>query len=297
MVKKAFGTGKVGHAGTLDKFAEGLLIVLVGRCTKLIPWFLNCDKTYTGIIKFGTETDTLDPEGEIVKECALPSQEKIEACIPQFMGKILQAPPSYSSIHIDGKRAYQLAREGADVEMKKRPINIYNLQLEKYEDGNGTIKVACSKGTYIRSLARDLANAAESCAHLVYLNRTSIAGFSLEQAVNPSAEDDPHEAIRNALKPVNQAMFESLNIPCVTVDDKAADSFINGRPINSIINASEVALSCIKNDTNTSQVTLSSTNNHTENSSLAIFRQDGSFVGIIRKENERWQYGYMYASN
>jgi tRNA pseudouridine55 synthase len=275
MVKKALGTGKVGHAGTLDKFAEGLLIVLTGRCTKLIPWFLNCDKCYTGIVKFGVETETLDPEGEIVKECAIPSRKKIEAAIPQFIGNIMQAPPAYSSIHIDGKRAYQLAREGADVEMKTRPIEIYDFQLEKYENGEGTIKVVCSKGTYIRSLARDLAHAADSCAHLVYLNRTSIAGFLLEQAVNPSTENDPHESIRNAVKPVDTSMFDLLNIPHISVDDKTADSLINGRPLNQIININ------IKGTV----------------PNLAIFRQDGSFVGIIERKNDSWKYGYMYANN
>jgi tRNA pseudouridine55 synthase len=297
MVKKALSIKKVGHAGTLDKFAEGLLIVLTGRCTKLIPWFQSCDKSYTGIVKFGAETDTLDPEGDIIKECAAPSRKQIEAAIPQFTGKIMQAPPTYSAIHIDGKRAYQLALEGAEVEMKKRPIEIYDFQLEKYEDGEATIKVDCSKGTYIRSLARDVAKAADSCAHLIYLNRTSIAGFSLEQAVNPSTEEDPHEAIRNALKPVSQEMFAALNIPHIRVDDNTAENLINGKPLNQIINNLENTLTCIKNNNIASQNTLTCIDNHTKTDGLAIFRQDNSFVGIIQKENNAWKYGYMYAGN
>jgi tRNA pseudouridine55 synthase len=283
VIKKALGTGKVGHAGTLDKFAEGLLIVLTGRCTKLIPWFEHCDKTYTGIVRFGIETDTLDPEGEIVKKCAIPSQEDIEKVIPQFLGKIMQAPPLYSAIHIDGKRAYELARDGKSPEMKKRPIDIYDLRLETYENGEALIHVDCSKGTYIRSLARDLAYAADSCAHLVYLNRTSIAGFSLSDAINLSTEIDPHEAIRNAIKPVNKKMFEALHIPFITVDDKTAHAFINGKPLQQIIDTLEAALDCIEN--------------HTENTNLAIFREDERFVGIIQKQNDCWKYGYMYANN
>jgi tRNA pseudouridine55 synthase len=299
MVKKALGTGKVGHAGTLDKFAEGLLIFLTGRCTKLIPWFMNCDKTYRGIVKFGIETDTLDPEGEIIKECSLPLRENVEAVIPQFTGKIMQAPPAYSAIHIDGKRAYQLARDGAEIEMKKRPIEIYNLQLEKYENGEGAIIVDCSKGTYIRSLARDLAYTAGSCAHLVYLNRTSIAGFLLEQAVNPSSESDTHELIRQAVRPVNKAMFEALKIPTITIDCKTAESLINGKPINKHLDASEITLICMKyrnfKTSDASQDALDSIQKDTNFSlDLAIFSENERFVGIIQKKNNVWQYGYIY---
>lgn len=283
MVKKALGTGRIGHAGTLDKFAEGLLIVLAGRCTKLIPWFQNCDKRYRGIIKLGSETDTLDPEGRVINECAIPAKEAIEAVIPQFIGKIMQTPPLYSAIHVDGKRAYQLAREGKDISMKERPVEIYSLHLEDYENGEAHIDVFCSKGTYIRSLARDLAKAASSCAHLIYLQRTSIAGFSVDEAINPLTVPDPYESIRQGLKPVDKKMFESLHIPYITVDDKTALDFINGRPIQTMIDASQNTLTC--------------TNNHTNNDNAAIFRQDDSFVGIIQRENERWNYGYMYARN
>ncbi len=296
MVKKALGTRKVGHAGTLDKFAEGLLIVLAGRCTKLIPWFQNCDKTYTGIVRFGVETDTLDPEGRVVKECAPPSRENIEAVIPRFTGIIMQAPPLYSAVHIDGKRASVLARAGSEFSMKERPVEIYSLQLGPYENGEGTIEVSCSKGTYIRSLARDLAYAAASCAHLLHLNRTSIAGFSDTQALNPLSESDSLEAIRKALRPVDRQMFMHLRIPCITVDDITADGFINGRPIDSLLCALENTLTCINNNTdNTSQITLSCIKNDTKIINLAVFRQDDTFVGIICKKHGAWQYGYMYA--
>ncbi len=285
MVKKALGTSRVGHAGTLDKFAGGLLIVLTGRCTKLIPWFLNCDKNYEGIIKFGVETDTLDPEGQVVKECAIPSREAIESSIPRFIGKIMQKPPVYSSIHINGKRAHTLARAGAEVSMQERPVEIYSLGLDAFDqEGKGTIRVACSKGTYIRSLARDLAYDAGSCGHLVYLNRSGIAGFSLDQAVNPSAESDPAEAVRKALKPVNQLMFRALHIPCITVDDRVSLKFIHGRPIEECIDTSQIALTCTDKDT-------------VLGSSLAIFSQNGDFIGIIQESNGTWQYGYIYARN
>jgi tRNA U55 pseudouridine synthase TruB len=131
-------------------------------------------------------------------------------------------------------------------------------------------------------LARDLAKAASSCAHLIKLKRTSIARFSLEQAINPSTENNPHEAIRNALKPVDKQMFQALNIPMITVDDKTADAFINGKPIN-MVPGTQNALGCIQKD-------------NTHPLSLAIFRQNGTFVGIIRKENNIWHYGYMYAA-
>ena len=104
-VKRALGTGKVGHTGTLDKFAEGLLVVLTGRALKLSPWFVHCDKQYEGVIRFGIETDTLDPEGSPIAEAAPPSREAVEKILSQFTGDIIQTPPAYSAIHIDGKRA------------------------------------------------------------------------------------------------------------------------------------------------------------------------------------------------
>lgn len=180
-VKRVYGK-KVGHAGTLDKFAQGLLIVLTGAFTKLNPIFSNMDKTYRAHIAFGSETDTLDPEGEVIGAGELPSFETIKEAMNAFSGDIMQEPPIYSALHVGGKRASTLARKGKDVQLQKRPVRIDHFTPISYEHGVLIADVAVSKGTYIRSLARDLGLACESRAHLIALVRTSIGPFSLEEA-------------------------------------------------------------------------------------------------------------------
>ena len=193
VVKKAFSTGKVGHTGTLDKFASGLLLVLVGRAVKLASSFVGLPKEYTGTILFGTETDTLDPEGAVIARGELPSREQVEAVLAEFRGEFLQEPPAYSALHIGGRRAHELAREGKIPEMKKRPVKIFELELLSWTPPEAKIHVRCSAGTYIRSLARDIALAAGSRAHLSALNRSAVGTFRLEDAVLKDA--DLHEAL------------------------------------------------------------------------------------------------------
>jgi len=183
-VKRALGTGKVGHAGTLDKFAQGLLVVLTGRALRLTPYFSHCDKQYRGRIRFGAETDTLDPEGSVIAEAQPPSRESVEQVIKTFKGKIMQKPPVFSAIHINGQRASKLARSGEAPEMKEREVTIYSIELEEWEPPFADIFVHCSSGTYIRSLARDIALAAESRGFLCSLTRTQVAGFMLKDAVD-----------------------------------------------------------------------------------------------------------------
>jgi tRNA pseudouridine55 synthase len=145
-VKKALATGKVGHTGTLDKFATGLLVVLAGWALKLSPWFDRCDKRYRGTIRFGVETDTLDGEGSPIATAEPPSREALERALDQFRGDILQAPPAYSAIHIGGRRAHELARSGKAPEMPKRPVTIYELELCYYEPPLAEVYARCSKG-------------------------------------------------------------------------------------------------------------------------------------------------------
>ena len=261
-IKKTLHTRKVGHTGTLDKFATGLLIALVGKASKLSPYFLNCDKKYQGTILFGTETDTLDSEGNIIAEGKIPLQEEIQEILPQFTGKIMQSPPEYSAIHIQGKRASDLARKQtspANIEMQKRQVTVYKLVLCSYNPPNANIFVHCSKGTYIRSLARDIAHALNTHAHLISLNRTHIADFSLEEA---------HE---QSLKTLDKTTFEKLHIPYLEVSDKIAIDIIHGKPLEKLIA-------------------------HKDEKILAIFRSSTKdFIGIIENKDKVWQYGYVYA--
>jgi tRNA pseudouridine55 synthase len=196
---------KVGHAGTLDRFAEGLMIVLTGSFTKLNPLFSNLDKQYRAVLSFGTETSTLDPEGPIIAEAPVPTFEMIESVLAtQFMGTIAQRPPVYSAVHVDGKRAYKLARSGKDVDIPSRMVTIYDLKIIKWDDPFLTIDVHCSKGTYIRSLARDIGKACGSRAHVVALERTAIGPFSLAEASD--AQDLPalYEQITSSAERINR---------------------------------------------------------------------------------------------
>jgi tRNA pseudouridine55 synthase len=225
-IKRILGTGKVGHAGTLDRFAQGLLIVLAGRATKLAPWFSSSRKAYRGTILFGEETSTLDGEGEVIARAPPPARETLEKVLPEFSGEILQAPPSYSAVHIEGERAHVLARRGVAVVMKKRPVTVYKLVLDAYTSPLAEITVHCSSGTYIRSLARDLALASGSRGRLVSLTRTSIGGFRVEDAVLPD-----EDGLLSAIRPIDKAALACLGIPAVEVDEKTAGAMLRGRAL------------------------------------------------------------------
>ncbi len=184
-IKRCLGTGKVGHAGTLDKFAGGLLVVLVGKMTKFASFFEDNEKQYRAGILFGKETDTLDPEGAEVATGPIPSESEFRKILPEFLGDITQIPPAYSAIHVNGKRAYSMARRGESVELTARKVTIKNLQLIEWRDPVALVDVVCSKGTYIRALARDLGRALGSAASLESLVRTRIGRCSLTESVSP----------------------------------------------------------------------------------------------------------------
>lgn len=180
-VKKEYNTKKVGHAGTLDKAASGLMIVLVGNATKLNPIFSQLNKRYVAEIEFGKETDTLDRYGSVIEESdKIPTLDEIERILPSFIGKIKQSPPLFSSLHQNGKRLYKLALKGEDVLIKERDVEIYSLDIISYI--NGILKLDCrvSKGTYIRSLSRDIALSLGTRGSLLSLRRTEIGPFTLD---------------------------------------------------------------------------------------------------------------------
>lgn len=187
-VKRFYKGSKVGHAGTLDKFASGLMIVLTGQATRLVPVFSSLDKSYQVTARFGSETDTLDPEGEVVRTTGLPSEEAVLSVLPQFRGDIMQQPPVYSAIHIDGKRAYQEARKGREVEMPSRPVYVYSLEMDSFSRTEAVFTAHVSKGTYIRSLVRDIAAASGSSAHAIALRRLSIGPYTLEDVTGVDSD-------------------------------------------------------------------------------------------------------------
>lgn len=188
-VRKLSGVPKVGHAGTLDPFASGLLILALDRSyTRRIDQFLGASKTYTFTMVLGMTTDTLDTYGQIIEQRPLNSltQAQVEAVLPQFTGEIQQVPPQYSAKKINGQRMYLLARKGEAVELEPSTVMIHNLHLDSFRSGpfpQVTLTVACSKGTYVRSLVRDIAEALGTVAYTRDLIRVNIAEQSLDQAV------------------------------------------------------------------------------------------------------------------
>ena len=178
-VKREAKGSKVGHAGTLDKFASGLMIVLIGQATRLNPVFSSMGKSYIAEITFGMETDTLDPEGTVIRTAPVPAEEEIRRVLPSFCGRQKQVPPMYSAIHVDGRRAYREARSGREVEMPEREISIESIELLSFDGTRAVISASVSKGTYIRALARDIGERAGSAAYVSALRRTSIGPYTL----------------------------------------------------------------------------------------------------------------------
>lgn len=200
LARKKLGTSAIGHAGTLDPFAEGLLVLLVGEATRLQDFFLHRDKTYEGTISFGVETDSCDPTGKVIRESPMEewlgasSESFLERCrnvvSEKFSGNISQKPPAHSAIKIGGKRAYALARKGQAPEMPERAVAIHRFDLLKMENEKVFFRVTVSSGTYIRSLARDLGEMLGIPAHLSSLRRTSIgpAPYLREMTLESASE-------------------------------------------------------------------------------------------------------------
>lgn len=223
-IKRTLGK-KVGHAGTLDSFAQGLLVVLTGSLTRLNPLFMNLDKRYHAQIRFGLETDTLDPDGEVIRTAAPPTLEKIKEAIPQFCGVIEQAPPAYSAVHVEGKRASDRVRSGEEVEMKTREVCVHRFDLLSYEDGLLAADIHVSKGTYIRSLARDLGRTTGSAAHLESLTRTAIGPYRLEEAQSASSG----EALDTSLERSEEYLLRLPGMGRVTCSPGELERMVHGQ--------------------------------------------------------------------
>ena len=184
-VRRVASQKRVGHAGTLDPMAEGVLPVLLGRATRLADYIQQGQKTYLAVVRLGTATDTDDAEGSVVASMPVPvlSAEQLRETLAPFTGEIMQRPPSYSALKIAGQRAYAVARRGEAVELAPRPVVVHALRLVARSTDELTLEVTCSKGTYIRALARDLAECLGTVGHLRSLVRTRVGHFTLDDAV------------------------------------------------------------------------------------------------------------------
>ena len=268
-VKRALNTTKVGHTGTLDSFADGLLVVLVGRLTHLVPHITNFDKSYIALVEFGSETDTLDPTGQIIKTGKIPTKEEVEAVLPKFLGEIDQVPPAYSALHVDGKRASDLMREGKTVELKSRKITISSIKLLDFNDKFARIEVSCSKGTYIRSLARDIASACGTVAHLKELKRTRVGPFKLEDAVSDENQISSH------LLDMNLETAKLCGMDSCILSPRYVTDFTNGRPLRAKMFVHDFM-------------------SENKSSEVAVFYPDGKFGGVITKKPNAEKFHLSY---
>lgn len=231
-VRRLFNAQKAGHAGTLDPLATGVLPIALGEATKTVPFLMDADKTYRFTIAWGRTTTTFDREGETTAVSDVrPTPEAVAAALPAFVGEIEQIPPAYSAIKVDGERAYDLARAGETVELKARPVTIHSARVVGATDADHVvIEMDCGKGTYVRAVVRDLAEALGACAHVSELRRTRVGGFTEARAIGlENLEDLGHKArLSEALLPVETALDD---IPALAVTAEDAFRLKQGRPI------------------------------------------------------------------
>ena len=202
IVKRLLPRGtKIGHAGTLDPFATGVLLLLVGRATRLCERLMDQPKQYEATVKLGATTATDDPESPevIVPDVRPVERSQIEQVLPQFVGQIQQRPPAFSALKVGGRRAYDLARKGNNVMLEPRPVQVYCIELLEYDWPLARLRVDCGRGTYVRALARDLGQALQVGGYLTQLLRTRVGEFLLRQAV--TIDQLSAESVQNYLLP------------------------------------------------------------------------------------------------
>lgn len=233
-LKKILNQKKAGHTGTLDPMATGVLPILVGETTKLSKYLVEHKKTYIAVLKLGTCTDTGDSEGKIIEEKKVDienlTKDKVEFVLNEFLGKQIQTPPIYSAIKINGKKLYEYARNGMEVEIPKREIEIYNIKLIKLDKNEKEIEfeVECSKGTYIRTLCEDIAKKLDTIGYMKSLTRTKVNNFKLEDTITfenlENNKNNEEWLLHNSY--TMEEIFDYL--PKLELNDRKKELFLNG---------------------------------------------------------------------
>ncbi len=233
-VRRATHIRQVGHAGTLDPMATGVLVMCVGQATRISEYLLGHDKTYRATIRFGVETNTYDADGEVVATHAVQVERaEVEQVLHSFVGEIRQIPPMYSALKRDGQKLYDLARQGIEIEREARAVTVYTIDLRDYQAPDVTIDVHCSAGTYIRSIAHDLGVMLGTGAHLMVLTRTASGPFTEQQAIELDAFEA--SAREGQWQTLLQSMDEALSDwPLVVIDEADRARVLNGAPLFSI---------------------------------------------------------------
>jgi tRNA pseudouridine55 synthase len=231
-VRRLFNAQKGGHAGTLDPLASGILPIALGEATKTVPFLMEAGKSYRFTIQWGSTTASFDREGEVIgRSDVRPTVDQVEAALPAFIGEIMQVPPNFSAIKVDGQRAYDLAREGVEFELEARPITVHRLVVTDVPDADHvTLEMDCGKGSYVRAIVRDLAEALGACGHVSALRRTRVGAFSEENAtpLEKLAEIEHMDDRLEVLLPVETALDD---IPALALTTEDAFRLKQGRSV------------------------------------------------------------------
>jgi len=275
LVKRLSGIKRVGHAGTLDPAATGVLPVCLGQGSRVVPFLHDTAKVYKAQVELGVTTDSYDATGNITAtgDPTGLSRQHLLSALDSFRGLIQQTPPMYSAVKHGGKPLYKLARAGIEVERKSRPVQIYRLELRRWQPPVATIEVECGKGTYIRSLAHDLGQLLGCGAHLKSLTRLRYGCFSLEDAVSlPQLEDGFHHGYwRRFIYPID-IVFQDW--AAVVVDDAAEADIKNGRPVELPADDFQPGAGLLR-----------------------VYNGDGLFLGLLEfnREKGRWRPGKVFS--
>lgn len=259
-IRKISNVKKVGHAGTLDPEASGVLLVCIGKATKAIDYIMGDFKIYDTELKLGVTTDTYDREGKILTESEVKvSNDEIMQAINSFVGEIKQVPPMYSALKVNGKKLYELARAGIEIEREARSITIYSIDIMEVKLPYVKFRVKCSKGTYIRSLCYDIGQRLKCGGMMWNLQRTAIGGFQIEDSIN--IDNLNVENLNEHIMPIESIFGSNTRI---TVEDRFIKFLLNGVVVK------DKALTC----------------KFEANSTYSIYNIDNDFVGIADKSNE-----------
>lgn len=263
-VKRRFATRKVGHTGTLDPFATGLLLVLVGKATRLAPWLTGMDKSYEAEVTFGIGTDTLDRTGTKTEEGPIPEADNLEAILPSFLGITEQIPPQYSAVHVEGQRAYQRVRRGETVDLPPRHVTINALHIIQTSVNTYKMDVSCSSGTYIRSLARDIASSLGTVAHLSSLRRTVVGSCHVEDARDIQNLDDA------PLVPLTDVLETIPEIDIISVSEGESRHIACGKALRDSL-----------------------FHGIFEDGIFAVVRENRSFLALVERSSGLWTYRFV----
>jgi len=259
-IRKISNIKKVGHAGTLDPEASGVLPVCIGKATKAIDYIMGDFKIYEVELKLGVTTDTYDREGKILSESeVLASDEEITRAINSFVGEIKQIPPMYSALKVNGKKLYELARAGIEIERQARPITIYKIDITSLESPYAKFTVKCSKGTYIRSLCYDIGELLKCGGMMWNLQRTATGQFHIEDAIN--IEELNKENINKHIMPIEKIFQNNTKI---TIDDRFVKFLLNGVVVKDKALAKRFE----------------------EDTMYSIYNNENDFIGIADKSND-----------